>query len=127
MQGRDFAGKKLIIRYSNKTKEEQHIHQQMLCHQKRWQSNPSENESECAGVGASTVAGFPPSACARSGSGATAATGFGASAGASAGMATGGGAGATGGYVTQSISSKTTLVPSTKGYVPNHLQFVVPL
>lgn len=115
MQGKDFAGKKLIIRYPNKTKEEQHIHQQMLCHQKRWQSNPSENESECAGVGASTVAGFPPSACARSGSGATAATGFGASAGASAGMATGGGAGATGGYVTQSISSKTTLVPSTKG------------
>lgn len=50
MQGKDLAGKKLIIRYPNKTKEEQHIHQQMLCHQKRWQSALSESESEPAGA-----------------------------------------------------------------------------
>ena len=48
MQGKELAGKKLLIRYPNKTKEEQHIHQQMLCHQKRWQSALSESESESA-------------------------------------------------------------------------------
>lgn len=50
MQGKELAGKKLLIRYPNKTKEEQHIHQQMLCHQKRWQSALSESETESAGA-----------------------------------------------------------------------------
>lgn len=50
MQGKELAGKKLKIRYPNKTKEEQHIHQQMLCHQKRWQSALDENEQELAGA-----------------------------------------------------------------------------
>ncbi|KAK3921232.1 Stress-induced-phosphoprotein 1 [Frankliniella fusca] len=50
MQGKELGGTKLIIRYPNKTKEEQHIHQQMLCHQKRWQSVISDNESDSVGA-----------------------------------------------------------------------------
>ncbi|XP_026284009.1 uncharacterized protein LOC113210306 [Frankliniella occidentalis] len=50
MQGKELGGSKLIIRYPNKTKEEQHIHQQMLCHQKRLQSVISDSELDSAGA-----------------------------------------------------------------------------
>ena len=60
MQGKDLAGKKLLIRYPNKTKEEQHIHQQMLCHQKRWQSALSESDSESAGASGGFSYGTQP-------------------------------------------------------------------
>lgn len=121
MQGKEFAGKKLIIRYPNKTKEEQHIHQQMLCHQKRWQFNPSENESEYGGAafgaGAAVVADTGTCFGASAGNGPSAGNSFGAVAGGGAKASTGGGAGASGGFVTQPNPSKATLLPSAKGSV----------
>lgn len=58
MQGKLLAGDNLTIRYPNKTKEEQQIHQQMLCHQKRWQSALSEDEHDSS-AGASGGLGTP--------------------------------------------------------------------